>query len=143
MPQRFGDFATWVGSLGTVAAFGAAFLQIHRERTIRKRRELQEWLLAKREHADQVTAWVTAETLTISNQSHHLIKDVEIVLDDETTVRLDHVTPGYAHSAAPGEHATRAVRTMRFTDPRGDRWVRQAGQRPRLADTPADEQPES
>ncbi|MGP5227644.1 hypothetical protein [Arthrobacter rhombi] len=90
MPQRFGDFATWVGSLGTVAAFGAAFAQIHRERTLRKRRERQEWLLAKREHADQVTAWVSDEILTISNQSHHLISDVEVVLDDEVTVRLDH-----------------------------------------------------
>lgn len=137
MPQRYGDFATWAGSIGTIAAFAVAFVQIHRERTMRKRRELQEWMLAKREHADRVTAWVSAETLTISNQSHHLIHNIEVELSDDLTLRTDHAEPGATNMAAPGQHETRAVPRLRFTDARGDRWVRAAGQHPHLADSPA------
>ncbi|SDS01163.1 hypothetical protein [Microterricola viridarii] len=137
MPQRYGDFATWAGSIGTIAAFGTAFWQIHRERAARHRRELHDWLLAKREHADRVTAWVADKELVVSNQSHHLILDVGVELDDGVTLRLAHVEPGLTRVAAPGEHATRAVPCLRFTDARGDRWRRDAGGRPHLVDEPA------
>lgn len=160
MPQRYGDFATWVGSVGTIAAFAVAFVQIHRERSFRKRRELTEWMLAKREHADRVTAWTSAQTVSIANHSHHLIHDVELILDDGQTLSFEHLEPGTTHlplestdalpttatpeapdagapattNAAP--HPARPVSMLHFTDPRGDRWLRAAGKRPHLADAP-------
>jgi hypothetical protein len=133
MPQRYGDFATWAGSVGTIAAFAVAFVQIHTERQARKKREAGEWLAAKRAHADHVTAWVSGEVLTLSNQSHHLISDVEAEFDDGTVLTADHVTPGHTTMPAPGEHAVRAVPWLRFTDARGDRWVREGGELPHLA----------
>jgi len=131
-----GDIATWVGSIGTIAAFAVAFVQIRRERVERHKRELREWLAAKREHADRVSAWVAGETLTVSNQSHHLIHDVELRFDDGSTLTLDHVEPGKTALPAPGKHETRAVAALRFTDARGDRWLREAGGPPTLAEGP-------
>ena len=136
MGDIMGDIATWVGSIGTVAAFAVAFVQIRRERTERHKRELREWLAAKREHADRVSAWVAGEVLTVSNQSHHLIHDVEIGFDDGSTLTLGHIEPGTTTRPAPGRHGTSAVATLRFTDPRGDRWLRESGGPPTLVEAP-------
>lgn len=131
MPQRYGDFATWTGSLGTVAAFAVGFWQIRRERTERQRRETREWLAAKREHADRVSAWRTGEDIIVSNGSHHLIHSVRVALDGHEPVFLDHVEPGRT-SVPLGTHGdTVPVTALTFTDARGDRWVREAGELPR------------
>src|SRR5699024_11663276 len=44
MPQDYGDLATWIGSIGTVAAFAVAYYQIHQERRHRLAREFRDRL---------------------------------------------------------------------------------------------------
>ena len=83
MPQRFGDFATWTGSIGTVAAFGIAFYQLHKARGHRLARELEDRLLAKREHADGVTAWISGGEMTVANRSGHPIHALEVSYTNE------------------------------------------------------------
>lgn len=80
MPQRFGDFATWTGSIGTVAAFAVAYYQIHQERRHRLARELKDRVAARREHADRVSAWVSGSQVVVANRSGHPIHDVDIAL---------------------------------------------------------------
>src|SRR5699024_2893033 len=76
-----GDAATWVGAIGTLAAFVVAFWQIRRERHHRLTEQLRQRRLAHREHADRVSAWITGGDLVISNMSEHPIHDVEAVLE--------------------------------------------------------------
>lgn len=80
MPQRYGDFATWTGSIGTIAAFAVAYYQIHQERRHRLARELKDRVAARREHADRVSAWVSGSQVVVANRSGHPIHDVDIAL---------------------------------------------------------------
>lgn len=153
MPQRFGDFATWTGSIGTVAAFGTAFYQIRKERGHRIRREIEDRLRAQREHADRVSAWLVGDELVLSNTSGHPIRDVEAgylsvtaatalgaaspspdatadadAHAPDAVIVLDHVLPGETRVPAPHAHASQ-VPTLEFTDIRGDRWRREPGAR--------------
>lgn len=137
MPQRYGDFATWAGSLGTIAAFAVAFAQIHRERSERKRRELREWLDAKREHADRVSAWVSGEELIIQNGSHHLIHRVVASAPGLSAHALPHVEPGRLAVPLPDAPPPGPV-ALSFTDARGERWHRAPGERPVRAEDGAD-----
>lgn len=148
MPQRFGDFATWTGSIGTVAAFGTAFYQIHKERGHRLRRDMEDRIRAQREHADRVSAWLVGDELVVSNTSGHAIHDVEAgyvsaaaigadasspaaepgALAPDTVVVLDLVLPGETRRPAPHAHSAQ-VPALEFTDIRGDRWRREPGDR--------------
>src|SRR5699024_4428734 len=127
-----GDLATWLGSIGTIGAFVVAFWQIRRERVERQRREQREWWARLREHADQITAWVAKNTLTISNSSHHLVHDVDVEFGMGSEVHLEHIEPGTIRQELETPHASGAVAGLRFTDARGQRWHRQGGQRPHL-----------
>ncbi|MDO5745853.1 MAG: hypothetical protein Q4P23_15470 [Micrococcaceae bacterium] len=142
MPQRFGDFATWTGSIGTVAAFSIAFLQVHKERKHRIARELDDRLRARREHADRVTAWFVEDEVVIANRSGHPIHDVKIALpalspaaehrgepDAAHTIVLPHVIPGETRAPTTVRHENRPP-ILTFTDARGDRWRREPGQPP-------------
>ena len=139
MPQRFGDFATWTGSVGTVAAFGIAFFQLHKERGHRLARELEDRLLIKREHAKRVTAWIDDSELTVANLSGHPIHHLEISYsrDDEDgkeTVGakvLNFVLPGQTSLPLPAGTVSQ-IPAMAFTDARGHRWRREVGKPPTL-----------
>lgn len=131
-----GDIPTWIGAIGTLAAFIVAFMQIRTERNHRKRFELHDWLAAKREHADQVTAWIGGGKLIIANGSNHLIHDVEVVLSDDHRIEINHVEPGrHVHDLAEDD-LTRPVDSIAFTDARGDEWVRHGTERPELVGGP-------
>ncbi|MCW4457098.1 hypothetical protein [Microbacterium sp. MPKO10] len=129
--ETLGDIATWVGSIGTIAAFIVAFMQIHRERSERHRREHREWIAHKRVHADNVSAWVANGQLRISNESRHPIHDVDVTMPPADAVHVDHVLPGGHRQPASGM-ADGPAAVLEFTDVRGDRWAREAGGTPRL-----------
>lgn len=131
-----GDLATWIGAIGTLAAFLVAFIQIRTERHHRKHFALHEWLTKKREHADHVTAWVAAGKLVIENGSRHLIHDVKVVLDDEFRIAIDHVEPGRTVRDLDDRERTHPVDSIAFTDARGDEWVRHGTERPELVGGP-------
>lgn len=126
-----GDIATWVGSLGTIAAFIIAFAQIHRERVERQRREWREWMTAKRMHADHISAWIAEETIIVTNQSHHPIHAVTVSYGDGLTAEFEHIPPGRTTTSAPGAESGAAA-TVEFVDVRGDAWIRAAGHPPVL-----------
>lgn len=145
MPQRYGDFATWTGSIGTVAAFGVGFYQIQKERNHRLKRELEDRLRAKREHADRVSAWFVGDELVVSNTSGHPIHDIEVnyfspagaasAPDAESqdagpdaVIVLALALPGETRIPAPHAHTTQ-MPAIEFTDSRGDRWRRESGER--------------
>lgn len=148
MPQRYGDFATWTGAIGTVAAFGIAYYQIHQERRHRLARELSDRIAAHREHADRVSAWVSGDEVVVSNQSGHPIHDVDLTVGphdpgqntdgaDESegtgttvTVRLKIAPPGEHRASIPSPAPDQHVLHSEFTDTRGDRWSREPGGHP-------------
>lgn len=127
-----GDIATWIGSIGTLGAFIAAFLQIRTERKHRRRFEFHTWLARRREHADRVTAWTAGARLLISNDSRHLVHDVEVVLDSGRRINLDHAEPGRTTHELEGDVGTLPVVSLTFTDAHGNRWVRQGTHAPDL-----------
>lgn len=143
MPQRYGDIATWTGSIGTVAAFAVAYYQIHQERRHRLARELKDKFAARREHADKVSAWVTGSQVVVANRSGHPIHDVDIALGTllpEDSARANNGPTSTVHAAVvpPGEHPVPLddanpsphVVQMAFTDSRADRWSRESGKPP-------------
>ncbi|MGB6247375.1 hypothetical protein [Gordonia sp. (in: high G+C Gram-positive bacteria)] len=143
MTIAFGDWATWVGSLGTIGAFAVAFLQIHKERTERKRRDLRESWERRREHVDRVSAWAHDGRIHVNNESGHPLHQVRISshgraagpgephadAGDEDITSWDHLPPGL-HSSTTG-WSDGGVHLV-FTDSRGDRWSRAPGEDPVL-----------
>lgn len=123
LPQRFGDFATWTGSIGTVLAFGVAFYGLHKERGHRLRREMADRLRAQREHADRVPAWFAGSEIVVTNESGHPIHDVVV-----SYTPAPH-SPGETRLNAP-EPPDLQIPTLLFTDVRGDRWHRDPGKPP-------------
>lgn len=140
MPQRFGDFATWTGSIGTVAAFAIAYYQIHQERRHRLARELKDRFAARREHADRVSAWVSGAEVVVANRSGHPIHDLDITLGTLRPGDEPHEETSSMHVvvAPPGELAEPLddaggephVVRIAFTDSRADRWSRESGKPP-------------
>lgn len=126
-----GDIATWVGSIGTVAAFFVAFIQIRRERVERHKREHSDRLTEKRAHADRVTAWCVEGALHLVNDARHPVHDVSVTFPDGTSRAFDHVLPGDTVVSVP-DAADGPVASMTFSDTRGARWRRDAGRAPRL-----------
>lgn len=137
MPQRYGDFATWTGAIGTVAAFGVAYFQIHRERQHRLGRELKDRIAARREHADRISAWISGDEVVVSNQSGHPIHDVDLTIGahgaepaSTTPIHLKAVPPGEHRAPNPAPDPDLHVLHIEFTDIRADRWSREAGKEP-------------
>ncbi|WP_182359202.1 hypothetical protein [Tomitella gaofuii] len=145
--DSFGDLATWFGSIGTVAAFGVGFWQIHRERKHRLLREMGERMRARRTHADQVSVWIADSELVIANRSGHPIHDVEVLPEDARTagdgadgldappIRIRFVLPGEHRQSVRQPAHVAALPAITFTDARGDRWHRAPGRPPALAGT--------
>lgn len=146
--DSFGDLATWFGSAGTVAAFAVAFLQIHRERKHRKRRELSDGLHLRRSHADRVTAWITDSELIVANHCGHPIHDVVATIatarltgaspepSDLEPVSIEFALPGERRFDVPHPPEVTLLPALTFTDARGDRWHREPGHPPVLVGTP-------
>lgn len=147
MPQRYGDFATWTGSIGTIAAFAVAYYQIHQERRHRLARELKDRVAARREHADRVSAWVSGSQVVVANRSGHPIHDVDIALgtlrtggaagggsgaavEPASTVHAVVVPPSEFAVPLDDSDAELHVVQIWFTDSRADRWSRKAGKHP-------------
>lgn len=127
---ELGDWATWVGSLGTIGAFIVAFWQIRRERVERQKREHREWWERRRVHADRISAWATSGQVQVHNASGHPIHDVVVICGNGSVHRLDLVPPGELERAEPDLVAGPVV--IEFTDQRGERWRREPGHPPHL-----------
>lgn len=127
---EMGDWATWVGSLGTLGAFTVAFWQIHRERTARQARDLREAWMRRREHVDRVSGWVQEGEVHVNNGSGHPLHTVRVHDGDRTLAQWPHLPPGlHRHQLTDPQEC---VAHMEFTDVRGDRWSRAPGYAPRL-----------
>jgi hypothetical protein len=80
---QWGDVATWVASVGTVAAVSVALWEVLRQRRIENRRD-------RRAHAESISAWIAEERLPddietpggtsveLENASQHLAYDVVV-----------------------------------------------------------------
>ncbi|WP_026917717.1 hypothetical protein [Gordonia shandongensis] len=128
-----GDWATWVGSIGTIGAFAVAFIQIHRERSHRQARELREAWTRRREHVDRVSAWIADGTVHVNNGSGHPIAHVRVHDGDTAIGTWEHLPPGLHRDSAESDSG--AVH-LEFTDVRGDRWSRMPGAEPALVGGP-------
>ena len=128
---EMGDWATWVGSIGTIGAFAVAFWQIHRERSARKTRDKHEMWMRRREHVDRVSAWIHDAVLHVNNDSGHPIHEVLLKAGDREIRNWTQIPPGtHRDETVDGiEHGTVLVE---FTDIRGDRWRREPGGEPEL-----------
>lgn len=142
--DSFGDLATWFGSVGSVAAFTVAFLQIHRERKHRRMREITDRLRRRRAHADKVTAWITGSELVVANHSGHPVHELAVTVAtaravggsappaDVEPIRLPFVLPGEQRFDVPHPPDVTLLPALTFTDARGDRWHRGPGAAPTL-----------
>jgi hypothetical protein len=72
-PTNWGDVATWVTGIATIALFVIAFIQIRTERQARIKRERDSESKAQREQAELISSWIVLETdvvwVAILNQS--------------------------------------------------------------------------
>ncbi|ALG84590.1 hypothetical protein [Gordonia phthalatica] len=135
---EMGDWATWVGSIGTIGAFAVAFWQIHRERTARRTRDKHERWMRRREHVDRVSAWIHDSVLHINNDSGHPIHEVLVSDGDRELMNWTQIPPG-THRDETIDEVDHGTVHLEFTDIRGDRWSRAPGNEPELIDqtTPA------
>lgn len=71
-PIQWGDFATWLAGVGTVAAVAVALRQVARERASRIKREQQDQSDRHRAHASLISAWLgpTQEIPRANRQSY-------------------------------------------------------------------------
>lgn len=133
---EMGDWATWVGSIGTIGAFAVAFWQIHRERTARRTKEKRESWMRRREHVDRVSAWIHDGVLHINNDSGHPIHDVVVNDGEDDVMGCEQIPPGTHRDEEVAKDRTGPVH-LEFSDIRGDRWRRRAGGEPQLIDESA------
>ena len=129
---------TWVGSIGTVAAFFVGFKQIRDERNDRKRKEL-------RAQAEHITAYIAKENISravinVLNKSSEPIYEVVVFLDafqgPEGHYYIDdHIS--FLSIVPPGNYYTEFARidggmsfhpgiSIVFKDAKGNAWNRSA-----------------
>lgn len=58
----WGDIATWVTSIATIALFIIGFIQIRNERQARIKREKEEVAIKKRDQAEHISSWIVRQT---------------------------------------------------------------------------------
>lgn len=157
-----GDLATWVTAFGTLGAFLVGFLQIRKERHLRRRREAQEDIKRERAQAEQVSAWVVKHPQTntakvfVSNQSGHPVhKMILSVVDLHGGKNADGRKEPENHRAKigtipPGVSSVELVLDMQskkyhpavefaFTDQHGKNWMKRCSARIQEIDTVAAE----
>ena len=161
---NWGDIATWVTGLASIALFIVAFIQIQTERNIRLKRE-------KRNQAEHISCWIIAEGVA---QNHHGVRDyvawvailnqspqpvyqviVSIVAVPESgrglyrggpiatdQICISVVSPGQGYTVVPAHYQGMFRRPgveMAFQDGTGRNWVRTAlGELSEIKETTAD-----
>ena len=145
---RWGDVATWVAGIGTLATFFVAFLQIRTERKARNRREEETHTRKMRDQAEHVASWIVKESsdhstlwIAVSNQSTRPVYQVIVFLvmiqgsgpregkDTPSTERvcLSVAPPGVIYVSMPanyhGMHRHPGIE-LAFKDALGKCWVR-------------------
>jgi hypothetical protein len=144
-PLFWGDVATWVTGLATIALFVIGFLQIRRERLTRIKSEKESETRQLRVQAELISSWIAREDqdctwMAILNNSpqpvYDLIMKLEIlgaVIDDLSLYSVGYPTyvnivpPGLAYVAgSPVSHGMMKQFTVGigFRDAAGRNWIR-------------------
>ena len=145
---KWGDIATWVAGIGTIATFFVAFLQIRTERDARNRREEETHIRKTRDQAEHVSSWIVKESsdhsklwVAISNQSTRPVYQVIVSLvmiqgsgpregiDTPSTeqVCLSAAPPGVIYVSIPADYHGMSRHPgieIAFKDATGKCWVR-------------------
>lgn len=145
---NWGDVATWITGIATIALFVIGFIQIRNERRFRISREKELENLKKREQSEHISAWLVGKTqndnkrwVAILNQSKQPIYQVVVnvvtlsqrgdeIPESERQLACISVAPpgqGYTSVAAvdfahPGHG--RAGVEIAFQDGAGRSWLR-------------------
>lgn len=147
-----GDWATWVGAFGTIAAFMAVIYQMVHEKHLRRYAELTNVQNELRAQASQVSCWYdlgSGSSVVISNQSSQPIYDVAVALlkfDDpmmpqsiEALISDGNITGhllSRIHVVPPGKYLLEVMNhpnwkdhpyfsvDFAFTDSAGNSWLR-------------------
>jgi hypothetical protein len=146
----WGDVATWVTGIATIALFVIGFLQIRNERNSRIKRELEVANQTKRSQAEKIAAWVTLEVagedgrpyqwVEIINESNQPIYQVIVALAavgqmgqthavDNDVSRVGLVPPGKAFTVLSVLYhgmGRRPGAEIGFHDAAGNKWIRKA-----------------
>ena len=149
MPNPWGDVATWVTGIATIALFIVAFYQIRNERMARQRADNERLINVRRGQAEHIATWIVTSSfddigqflwVAVRNQSlqpvYHLIAQ-GIVLNDDGTPRYDPrleeqtriavVPPGEGYVAVHldygGMHRRPGIE-IAFQDAAGRNWLR-------------------
>ena len=146
----WGDVATWVTGIATIALFIIGFTQIHNERISRIKAEKESYARIKRDQAEQISSWLVKYSqdnygewhwIAVLNQSGQPVYNVilHLVPLTQTGERVSNIAPrqtcidvvppgqGYVavealHFAHPG--FARAGVEIAFQDKSGKNWVR-------------------
>jgi hypothetical protein len=107
MTINYGDLPTWLASVGTVGALGAALWQIRTERNRRHEQEARDRELARREQARRISCWPGDEgTLRPSDMFGGSSTPIELVNgSDEPVYEL---VFALVHVEGPGKHRIEA-----------------------------------
>lgn len=146
----WGDVATWVAGIGTVATFIVAFFQIHTERESRIKREKETHIRKMRDQAEHVSSWIAKVKddpaqvwIAVSNQSTRPVYQVVLSLvmiqgngpregkeaDATAHVLLSVAPPGVVFTSVAadyrGMHRHPGIE-IAFKDADGKFWIRKA-----------------
>ena len=146
----FGDLATWITGIATLALIIIGFIQINIERTLRIKRERDIEKRTKRRQAELISSWIVTEDLyqnnyqiwiSVLNQSNQPIYQVIVSLVElsnspkfegfPSSFRefIDIVPPGQGYVAinfaGGGMHHHVGVE-IAFKDVAGNNWLRKA-----------------
>ena len=145
---KWGDVATWVAGMGTVATFIVAFFQIQTERKSRTKREEETHARKIRDQAEHVSSWIVKESadhskiwIAVSNQSTRPVYQAIVSLvmiqgsgpregtDTPATERvcLSVAPPGVVYTSIPADYHGMSRHPgieVAFKDAIGKYWVR-------------------
>lgn len=145
---KWGDVATWVAGVGTIATFIVALLQIKTERDARIKREKETHVRKMRDQAEHVSSWILKESpdhskvwIAVSNQSTRPVYQVIVSLvmiqgsgprdgkDTPSTeqVHLSVAPPGVIYVSIPANYHGMNRHPgieIAFKDALGKCWVR-------------------
>jgi hypothetical protein len=151
MNLPWGDVATWVTGVGTIALFAIGFWQIRNERQARHRAEAESLAATRRHQAERVAAWIAAEGsdhlgsvlwVAVRNQSlqpiYHLVIHGLALSNDGTPItdpspdsqeRIAVVPPGEGYAAIHLDYAGMHRRPgieIAFQDAANRYWLRKS-----------------
>ena len=149
MDTPWGDVATWVTGIATIALFIIGFWQIRNEREARLRAEAERLSAVRRNQAEHVAVWIAGESfdelgsvlwVAVRNQSlqpiYHLVIHGIVLCNDgtpshgptpESQVRIDVAPPGEGYAPIHLDYAGmhhRAGIEIAFQDAANRPWLR-------------------